>query len=276
MIELAAVAIAAAGFAAALRWLWSRMRPAPERRWRQTRTVVCLVMGVVVVGSLAQWIAGARSFQLLGRTVARVETTERVVALTFDDGPAPGATDEILQMLRDQNVVATFFLNGSSIMEHPREAEKLARAGHELGNHSYSHARLIGKPLSFVRDEIERTDELIRGAGFTGSIRFRPPYGKKFLVLPYYLWRSGRESVMWDVEPDSYEDVAESPDRIVAHVMERTRPGSIILLHVMFPSRRTSLEAVPGIISGLHAAGFRFVTVSELYTAERISRPRPR
>lgn len=83
-------------------------------------------------------------------------------------------------------------------------------------------------------------------------------------MLPYYRRRNARLTVTWDVEPDSYPDVAESSGSIVAHVSERVGPGSIILLHVMFPGRRTSLEAVPGIIAELLAAGYRFVTVSEL------------
>ena len=86
----------------------------------------------------------------------------------------------------------------------------------------------------------------------------------KGVGLPYYLANTGRRTIMWDVEPDSDAKVASSSAAIVSHVMTRARPGSIILLHVMYPSRRTSLEAVPGIVDGLRSQGYEFVTVSEL------------
>lgn len=261
-------------------WTWRLVR-GPARR-RSQLVLRLLALGAVVLPSVlysAYRISKARTFQFFGEIVPRVETSERVVALTFDDGPVPGPTDQILSMLGEEHVRATFFLNGQSIERHPAEAEKVVRAGHEIGNHTYSHAHLLGKPLSFVRREIERTDELIREvAGYTREIHFRSPFGKKLIVLPYYLWRSGRQNIFWDVEPESYGAVAESAGQITEHVTERVRPGSIILLHVMFPGRATSLEAVPGVISELKARGYRFVTVSELLEfegrAEGVSRER--
>jgi peptidoglycan/xylan/chitin deacetylase (PgdA/CDA1 family) len=123
---------------------------------------------------------------------------------------------------------------------------------------------MVGKPLAFVQKEIEATDALIRAAGYDGPIHFRSPYGKKLLVLPYYLWRSGRLNILWDVAPEGYREARADPQRMVDHVLAETRPGSIILLHVMAPSRRTSREALPDIIQGLKERGYRFVTVSEL------------
>lgn len=265
MIEIAAVLACSLSVAALGAWVWRRVRgPTPKWSVAAARLLIVVAFALPLTGWAAHRVSKARTFQLFGRIVPRVETTEPAVALTFDDGPAPGHTDRILSILRDADVPATFFLNGHSIEEHPAEARKIVRAGHEIGNHTYSHAQLLGKSLSLVRREIERTDDLIRQTGYAGPIHFRSPYGKKLLVLPYYLWRTERTNVFWDVEPDSYRNVAASADRIVAHVADRAQPGSIILLHVMFPSRATSLEAVPGIISTLRSRGLRFVTVSEL------------
>ncbi|MHB1413637.1 MAG: polysaccharide deacetylase family protein, partial [Chloroflexota bacterium] len=108
-----------------------------------------------------------------------------------------------------------------------------------------------------------------RAAGQTGPITFRPPYGKKLLLLPLYLAQTGRVSVMWDVEPDSYPEVAADPERIVAHVSERVQPGSIILLHIWPESRAASREAIPSLVSALKEQGYTFVTVSELLTLRR-------
>ena len=84
------------------------------------------------------------------------------------------------------------------------------------------------------------------------------------MALPWYLWRTGRTTIMWDVEPDSYPEVGASAERVAAWVTERARPGSIVILHVMYPSRRESLRAVPAIVKGLRERGYRFATVSEL------------
>lgn len=121
---------------------------------------------------------------------------------------------------------------------------------------------------SFVEREVERTDKLIRDAGHQGEIYFRPPYGKKLFTLPYYLARTGRESVTWDVDPDSYPEVAADSDRIAEYVLSRARPGSIIILHVMYRSRGESLRAVKKIVEGLKARGYSFKTVSELLAME--------
>ena len=229
------------------------------------RAVVFLSLPALILLGYGAWsIAGARSFQLFGTLVERVETSSRVVALTFDDGPAPDASDSILSVLERQGVRATFFFIGQDLAANPELGRRFVAAGHELGNHSATHQRMLLRPRSFIRSEIEATDSLIRAAGHRGPIHFRPPYGKKLIGLPWYLARTGRTTVMWDVEPDSYAEVASSAARIVSHVLEEVRPGSIILLHVMYPSRRESLRAVEGVITGLRERGYRFVTVSEL------------
>ena len=120
------------------------------------------------------------------------------------------------------------------------------------------------KSPSFIKAEIERTDQLIRDTGYEGAIHFRPPYGKKLLLLPYYLSKTNRKTVMWDVEPDSYADVSKDANRIVEYVMAHVRPGSIVILHVMYQSRIESLRAVAGIIDGLKREGYEFKSVSEL------------
>jgi peptidoglycan/xylan/chitin deacetylase (PgdA/CDA1 family) len=115
-----------------------------------------------------------------------------------------------------------------------------------------------------VRDEVDRTDSLIRATGHQGAIHFRPPYGYKLVMLPWHLSRKAQATVMWDVEPDSYPDVAATPEGIVRHVLERVRPGSVILLHPWYPSRATSLAAVGPLVDSLRARGFEVVPVREL------------
>ncbi|MEJ2383522.1 MAG: polysaccharide deacetylase family protein [Xanthomonadales bacterium] len=230
---------------------------------------ILLWAGVAIALSLtvaaAAWLyARSTTAQLFGELVDRVETSEPVVALTFDDGPMPGFTDEILAILEREQVHATFFLVGEAIAAYPGETERIVAAGHEVGNHSYSHRRMVLIPYDSVADELQRTDQLIRAAGYTGPIRFRPPYGKKLVNLPRYLAREGVTSITWDVAPDSYGDPAPDRERLVRTTLEQVRPGSIVLLHVMFAVRRNSMDALPDIIRGLKDRGYRFLTVSEM------------
>lgn len=230
-----------------------------KRKWA---SISILLLLFLLFGSYR--ISKSRTFQFFGEIVPRVETSRKAVALTFDDGPTVGPTDEILTILRESGIRATFFVTGAELEQYPEGGRKLVEAGHELGNHSYSHDRMVLKTPGFIRHEIERTDELIRAAGYRGPIHFRPPFGKKLLLLPYYLAKTGRRSITWDLEPDSYPEVAGKAESIVDYVTAKARPGSIILLHVMYPSRIESLKSVKGIAAGLKQQGYRFLTVSEL------------
>lgn len=208
--------------------------------------------------------SGSTSRQLGGELVNRVETEEKVIALTFDDGPTPGFTKRVLDILEAEDVRATFFLVGESIEANPLEAERIIEAGHEVGNHSYSHPRMVLVDYEFVAGELERTDELIREAGFTGTIHFRPPFGRKLFSLPRYLDDHGITSITWDVAPETWDDEVQPRAEVVEKVLQEARPGSIVLLHVMFPSRENTIAAVPEVIRGLRQQGYRFVTVSEM------------
>jgi peptidoglycan-N-acetylglucosamine deacetylase len=226
------------------------------------KALLVIVVAVVAATTAAYKVSKSRTFQFFGEIVSRVNTRQKVVALTFDDGPTPGATEEVLSILNEAGVKATFFVIGANLERNPEEGRKIVAAGHELGNHTYSHQRMVLKTPSFIESEIERTDQLIRQAGYQSAIHFRPPYGKKLILLPYFLARTSRKTITWDVEPDSYPEIAADSNKIVAHVMEKTKPGSIILLHVM--GRSESLKAVKGVIAGLKGKGYSFKTVSEM------------
>lgn len=265
MMDFALVLSCLAALCALLLAAWRRLRGRARRRHNAALRLAAAALASALVVLPAAWKLGkSRTFQLVGETVTRVPTGRKLVALTFDDGPTPEHTAEVLAMLRQHRARATFFVTGAELAQSPDQGRAMVRDGHELGNHSYSHERMIGTSLGFIARELESTDRLIRAAGHAGPIHFRPPHGKKLLALPYYLRKTGRKSILWDIEPDSYPAVAASPENIVQHVLERVRPGSIILLHVMYPSRETSRQALPGIIAGLRARGYELVTLSEL------------
>jgi len=209
-------------------------------------------------------LSRARTHQLFGTLIAHAPTTERRVALTFDDGPTPERIDTLLSILGARRVHATFFVTGRELAASPDAGRRLVAAGHELGNHTYSHRRMVMVSPAGVRAEIEPTDSLIRAAGHRDAIYFRPPFGHKLFALPWYLARHDRTTITWDVEPDSYPEVAATPEGIVRHVLARVRPGSIILLHPWYASRATSLAAVGPLIDSLHARGYQVGPVRDL------------
>jgi peptidoglycan-N-acetylglucosamine deacetylase len=231
---------------------------------KRVKALLVTVIAVMAVTAVAIQISKSRTFQFFGEIVPRIDTRQKVVALTFDDGPTPGATEEVLSILNEAGVKGTFFVIGVELEQNLEEGRRIVAAGHELGNHTYSHKRMVLKTPSFIKSEIERTDQLIRQAGYQSAIHFRPPNCKKLILLPYFLARTSRKTITWDVEPDSYPEIAADSNKIVAHVMDKTRPGSIILLHVMYKSRSESLKAVKGVITGLKGQGYSFKTVSEM------------
>ncbi|UZD45918.1 polysaccharide deacetylase family protein [Peribacillus frigoritolerans] len=210
-----------------------------------------LVVFLLLLGTYK--LMNSRTYQVFGGLTDNVETNEKVVALTFDDGPSKNV-NEILPLLDKYDVKATFFLIG-------KEAGKIAEAGHQIGNHTYSHRRMVFKSLSYIKEEIEKTDKLIQNAGYKGEIDVRPPNGKKIIGLPYYLNKNDRETITWDLEPDSYYTTASDK---VKYVKENIKPGSIILMHPMYDDVGKELQAIEGILRELTNEGYTFVTVNEL------------
>jgi peptidoglycan/xylan/chitin deacetylase (PgdA/CDA1 family) len=236
------------------------------KRILATIAVVVVVLFALAYGLLT--LSRSTTYQLFGEIVPRVETNEKVVALTFDDGPTPLARD-VLQTLAAKNVHGTFFLIGAEIAEDPADARAIVASGNQIGNHSWSHDRMVFKTASFIASEVERTDREIRKVGYEGDIQFRPPYGKKLFGLPRYLAAHHRKTITWDVDPLTDRSVDQSADRIVPFVVSRVRPGSIVLLHPMYKGREATRAALGPIIDGLRARGFRFVTVNELLAYRR-------
>jgi peptidoglycan-N-acetylglucosamine deacetylase len=229
------------------RWIW----------W-----AVGLPLGVLGLGVGLWQLSKSWTFQLFGELHARVETSEKVVALTFDDGPRPGQTEAILEILGRHGVRASFFMVGQNIERHRELAARVLAEGHQLGNHSYSHHRLVFKSPSFVREELDRTDALLRGLGVEGELLFRAPNGKKLVVLPWLLSRSGRKHITFDVVPR--DDAEQDVELLTSRVMESVRPGSIILFHDGGREKPGTVKAVDLVLGRLREQGYRFVTVSEL------------
>jgi peptidoglycan-N-acetylglucosamine deacetylase len=222
-------------------------------------TSIVLLAFIILVFSSYK-LMNSRTYQFFGGITSQVETDEKVVALTFDDGPSDHV-DQILSLLDRYNAKATFFLIGNELQKNLNEGKKIAGAGHQIGNHTYSHERMILKKPSFIKQEIEKTNTLIRKTGFKGEIDFRPPNGKKFIGLPYYLNKHQIDTITWNLEPDSYYTSVQDQ---IDYVNENIKPGSIILLHPMYDDTGDKLKVIEGILESLSEKGYRFITVNEL------------
>jgi peptidoglycan/xylan/chitin deacetylase (PgdA/CDA1 family) len=204
--------------------------------------------------------------KLVERIYWRAPTDERKVALTFDDGPHALSTPRILELLSTLEVQATFFLVGKHLEKHPEIAHEMVRSDHEIGNHTYSHSPLYLSTQNRIRNEIERTDALLRDVNGADPKFFRPPAGfftKQVLDIAEQL---GYKTVVGDVYPR--DPHLPGKRKIVDRVLQRTVGGSIIILHdggnTQRVDRSQTLAALSEIIPGLKNKGFEFLTLSAL------------
>jgi peptidoglycan/xylan/chitin deacetylase (PgdA/CDA1 family) len=233
---------------------------------KKNHRIFAISLGLILCALLSGYglfrVSKLRTFQFFGNLTARVQTDDNVVAITFDDAPTEYSND-VVDILTEKGIKATFYVIGQNTEMHPDEAKYIVGHGHELGNHSYSHSRFLLQSLSFIDHEIQTTNQLIQDAGYQGEITFRPPGGKKLFLLPWYLKQHNMKTIMWDVEPDTY--VAGDAVAITDFTLTNTQPGSIILLHPFCPSHcQADREALPHIIDKLREKGYQFLTVSEL------------
>ena len=182
------------------------------------------------------------------------------IAMTFDDGPSEKLTPELLNILAQHHIHATFFVIGKNVVEHPEILLRAVREGHEIGNHSWSHPAFGKMRDESVRAELQKTDEAIRTAIGVRPVLMRPPYGsitarqKKWINSEF-----GYRIILWDVDPLDWKRPGSAV--VTSRIVRETRPGSIILSHDIHPG---TIKAMPGTFDQLQAKGFKFVTVSEL------------
>lgn len=226
------------------------------------RTAMIVSAILLALSAVAVWqLSKARCLQMVGMVTCRVETKAKLVALTFDDGPTPEGVDAVLAELGPRGIHATFFLIGNRMKKFPGQAERLVAAGHELGNHTFSHQRNLGRSQQFYAEEIAKTRALLQAAGSETKL-FRPPFGKRLIGLPLEVERAGYRTIMWDVE-DQPEKFTE-PRSFAQDILSRVRPGSIILIHPMYRHNQVARDALPIILDGLQSQGYEVVTITEL------------
>ncbi|MHB1653367.1 MAG: polysaccharide deacetylase family protein [Desulfitobacteriaceae bacterium] len=195
-------------------------------------------------------------------TYSMVHTEQKVVALTFDDGPDPAFTEPILVILKQKQVKATFFVIGENVYQNPSILRRIVAEGHEIGNHSYTHNYNRNK----VATEIKKTDEVVYTVTGKHTHFYRPPGGYASKSQIETIKNQGYVVTLWSI--DSKDWRRPGVDRIVDNVLGNISPGSIVLFHDGGGFRSQTVEALERVIDALRADGYRFVTLSELRAFE--------
>jgi peptidoglycan/xylan/chitin deacetylase (PgdA/CDA1 family) len=235
---------------------------------------------LVDIAGLGAWFAyhGIHPVsQLYGNVYSNGNRNQRQVALSFDDGPSPAYTPQVLNLLAQYGIKATFFVIGQNVYRYPGVCREVSAAGHVIGNHSYYHRKsLCWKGGKVAAREVLRTSEAIFQSTGVEVKLFRPPHGFRTPWLMHTLRRLGYAVVTWDNMTDDWEANKPAAD-IVEAIVKRTKPGSIIVLHDGRShhdgyDRSQMLLALPRIIETLRDRGFDFVTVPQVLQLEDRSR----
>lgn len=213
------------------------------------------------------WACATPSSTFFRPALSRGPRDGRRLALTFDDGPAERFTSQVLDVLREQQVPATFFVCGENVEAYPDLLRHIVADGHEIGNHTYSHPFLYFKSRRRITEEIDRTQATIeKVVGFRPSL-FRPPYGGRWFGLVPALLERGMRLVLWSVAGYDWKKDASG---ITDAILRRLKPGAVILLHDGRETRAASevdrsptVLALPAIIAGARLQGYSFAPLRD-------------
>lgn len=265
-------------------------------RWNLHHVInLCILLciaGLFIVGWQALWMAvpvmllgllltdgiARPGSSLFYPTITHGPRDSDCVALTFDDGPDPVMTPQVLDVLAEAGVHATFFVIGKSFADQPELAARIVREGHVVGNHSWQHARMQNFYFAnWHTREIEQGRQAI--SAITGQLPprlYRPPVGLKSWALGRAVWRHGLTLVAWSLH--SHDTRLADPERIAARVLAKVRGGDIILMHDGHDrpggERPYCAEALRLILRGLQRKGLKCVTVPELLNTPARQAPR--
>ena len=230
---------------------------------KMKKTLVGILVFDMIMGMLCLWAGGKRqdttapaSQEVSTGKIAEEEDVAKKIALTFDDGPHPRYTEQLLDGLKERNVVATFFVTGENAQNYPNIIRREQEEGHLIGNHTYSHIQLTSGNRETFREELVKTNEILENITGEKVSFVRPPYGswdksfeKELNMFP----------VLWNIDPLDW--CSHNAECIAAKVVEKAGDGDIILMHDYYD---TSVTAALEVVDVLQKRGFQFATVEEI------------
>ena len=206
-------------------------------------------------------------------TIFRIKTDEKVVALTFDDGPSPAWTPLILDELKKAGIKATFFMVGKHVEQYPDIARRVAREGHDIENHGYDHKVMIYYKMDELKREINGTEKIIKDVTGQTTKYFRPPKAWLTSAEKQKIKEMGYGIVLWSL--NSKDWVTFHDKQITSYISRHIKPGDIILFHDsggVFSTeggdRTQTVKTIPRLVKKLKEKGYRFVTISELLSGK--------
>jgi peptidoglycan-N-acetylglucosamine deacetylase len=198
-----------------------------------------------------------------------IHTDKMVLAMTFDDGPHPVNTPKLLDLLKARNIKATFFVVGTNAKAYPQIIRRIIEEGHEIGNHTWTHASLVSRSDAQIRSELRMSeDALVAAAGYRPHL-IRPPYGainqriKEFMFSEF-----GYSTILWSVDPNDWKRPGVSV--VTSRLVNGAHKGAILLAHDI---HAPTITAMPSTLDQLLAKGYQFVTVSQLMNIEKENAP---
>jgi len=220
-------------------------------------------INLAVHPNMRQWIDNKQ-------IITEVSTSERVIALTFDDGPDPINTPEILRHLKKYGAKATFFILGKKAERYPQIVQQIVKDGHEIGNHSYSHADFNNKSKDFIINEIRLTNDIIFRLTGQKCTLFRPPGGYlSDSLVNEIVPQENMQIAYWSYIQDSKDWVnGKSAKKIANYILKHIAPGQIIILHDGSSNGINTAKAVDYLLEELTKLDYQVVSVSELIKLE--------
>ena len=233
-----------------------------------------LIIIILVLGVAAFCVFFDQAVIVRRNTLYHVVTSDKVVALTFDDGPSSDWTPKILDVLNKYKVKATFFMIGEHVLKYPEVVRRVALEGHEIGNHTFDHHVLVYyKPEELV-EEIKKSEKVIQEVTNQKTILFRPPKAWLTPAEKVIIGKLGYKTILWSLNSKDWVNFDDK--YIVRYLVHHIKPGDIILFHdsggvftIEGGNREETVKAVGRLIEKLKERGYRFVTVSELLRFER-------
>ena len=226
-----------------------------------------VISQIVVGGHIAKTFSVPSEYQSKVAERVKLVGQEKLIALTFDDGPWPRTTSKVLEILEKNNIKATFFWVGQNLKDHPEIGQKVVAAGHAIGNHTWHHW-YRHMDSATAAHEIDDTAELIYKMTGVITFLFRPPGGLLNNGVADYAKEKKYGVVMWSVDPMDYRPL--SAQKLFNNVIRKAQPGTIVLMHDGGGNHAETVKALPDIIAKLKELGYNFVTVPELLAMKGI------
>lgn len=240
-----------------------------RRNLKRFLLIFAILLFIAVLGVVLFTMFFDQAVIVRQNTVYHVERPDKVVAITFDDGPSPVWTPQILDELRKANIKATFFMLGMHVEKYPEIARRVAEEGHEIGNHTYDHHGLIYYTDEELETEVNRAEKAIKDATGIETVYFRPPKAWITESEKKKLKEMGYKVVLWSL--NSKDWVTFDDKYMVKCLVKNIRPGDIILFHdsggvfkTEGGNRKETVTAIPRLAAKLREMGYKFVTISEL------------